>query len=71
MREDRSSPARRLGPMTRRVAVRLAEVACPPEVRTGNLTDGLLAEFEALLAVLPSAVRRSVRGGLVAFDRAR
>ena len=55
--------------MARRIAARFAEVACPPEVHTGNLTDGLLAEFEALLAVLPSALRWSVRGGLVAFDQ--
>ena len=59
----------RLGPGSRRIAARFAEVACPPEVRTGNLTDGLVAEFEALLAVLPAALRWSVRGGLVAFDQ--
>jgi hypothetical protein len=58
-----------LSPAARRVAARFAEVVCPPEVRTGNLTDKLLAEFEAMLQVLPSAVRWSVRGGLLAFDQ--
>ena len=61
--------ATQLGPAARRVAARFAEVACPPEVRTGNLTDKLLAEFEATLQVLPSAVRWSVRSGLIAFDQ--
>jgi hypothetical protein len=55
--------------VTRRIVARLAEVACPPEVRTGDLRDELLAEFETLLAVLSPAVRWPVRGGLVAFDQ--
>src|SRR5215469_13888349 len=68
MRENGSPPARRLGPGAR-ITVRFAEVACPPEVRTGALKDRLLAEFESLLGVVPSGVRWSVRGGLVAFDQ--
>jgi hypothetical protein len=48
---------------------RLAEVACPPEVRASDLGDRLLAEFEALLRVLPPGVRWLVRSGLVAFDQ--
>ena len=58
-----------LGPGARRIAARFAEVACPPQVRAANLTDELLAEFEAMLQVLPSAVRWSVRSGLIAFDQ--
>lgn len=69
MRKNESALTRGLDCVERRIVVRFAEVACPPEVRTGNLTDGLLAEFEALLAVLPAALRWSVRGGLVAFDQ--
>ena len=69
MPENGSAPARRLGSVVRRVAARFAEVVCPPEVRTGDLTDKLLAEFEAMLQVLPSAVRWSVRSGLLAFDQ--
>jgi hypothetical protein len=58
-----------LGPGARRIAARFAEVVCPPEVRTGNLTGKLLAEFELMLQVLPPAVRWSARGGLAAFDQ--
>jgi hypothetical protein len=49
--------------------VRLAEVACPPEVRAGDVMDGLLAEFESLLGALPTGARRLVQGGLVALDQ--
>ena len=69
MREDRSSAARRQGSVVRRIVARFAEVVCPPEVLAGNLRDRLLAEFESMLEVWPSAVRWSVRGGLVAFDQ--
>ena len=55
--------------MARRIAARFAEVACPPEVRAGNLRDKLLAEFESTLQVVPPGVRWSVRSGLVAFDQ--
>jgi hypothetical protein len=69
MREDRSSAARRRGSVVRRIVARFAEIACPPEVLAGNLRDRLLAEFESMLEVWPSAIRWSVRGGLVAFDQ--
>jgi len=69
MRGNRDSPARRLGPVVRPIAARFAEIVCPPEVRAGDLTEGLLAEFEAMLAVWPPGIVWSVRGGLVAFDR--
>jgi hypothetical protein len=69
MRENGSSPARQRGWVVRRIVPRFAEIVCPPEVRTGDLRDRLLAEFESLLQVLPSGVRWSVRSGLVAFDQ--
>ena len=69
MRRDDSALARGLGCVERRIVARFAEVACPPEVRAGELTGGLLAEFESMLQVLPPAVRWSVRGGLAAFDQ--
>jgi hypothetical protein len=69
MREDRSSPARWRGLMIRRIVERFAGIVCPPEVRTGDLTARLLAEFESLLEVVPSSVRWSIRGGLAAFDQ--
>jgi hypothetical protein len=69
MPENGSAPARRLGSVVRRVVARFVEVACPPEVRTGDLKDRLLAEFESLLGVLPAGVRWAVRGGLAAFDQ--
>jgi hypothetical protein len=67
--QDGSPPAPRPGSAVRRIVARLAEVACPPEVRAGNLTDELAAEFESLLEVVSPVVRWSVRGGLVAFDQ--
>lgn len=69
MREDRSSAARRQSSVVRRIVTRFAEIVCPPEVVTGNVRDRLLAEFESMLEVWPSAVRWSVRGGLIAFDQ--
>ena len=69
MRQDERAPARRLGAGERRIVARFAEVVCPPQLRAGNLTGNLLIEFEALLEVVPSSVRWSVRGGLVAFDQ--
>jgi hypothetical protein len=64
-----NSPGGSMLAATRRIVVRLAEVACPPELRADDLTENLLAEFEALLSALPSTVRRPVLAGLVAFDR--
>ena len=63
-----SSPAWRLRSPARRVVARLAEVACPPEIRTGNLVADLLADFELLLGALPAGLRRLISGWLVAFD---
>jgi hypothetical protein len=69
MQHDAISPLRPLPASQRRILARLAEVVCPPEPRAADLSDGLLAEFEALLGVLPAAVRRPIRVGLVAFDQ--
>jgi|HubBroStandDraft_6_1064221.scaffolds.fasta_scaffold70377_4 hypothetical protein len=69
MSQDAASPGWRLRSPVRRIVVRLAEVACPPEVRAGDVMDGLLAEFESLLGALPTGARRLVQGGLVALDQ--
>ena len=66
--EPAEVPAWRLRPNVRRVVVRLAEVACPPQVPAGDVMGGLLGEFELLVGALPAGVRRLVSGGLVAFD---
>jgi hypothetical protein len=55
---------------SRRTAVRIAEVACPPEVRAPGRIDGLLAEFEALLGALPAAGRRVILTCLDLIDQA-
>jgi hypothetical protein len=52
---------------TRRIVARLAKVVCPPGA--GDLTEDLLAEFEATLSALSATVRRPILAGLVAFDR--
>ena len=69
MRQDKGLLARWPGSGAWRIAGRFAEVACPPEMRAGNLCDELLAEFGSMLQVLPSGVRWSVWSGLVAFDQ--
>src|SRR5258708_10713723 len=68
MSQDAASPGWRLRSPVRRIVARFAEVACPPEVRAGDVMDGLLAEFESLLGALPAGARWLVQGGLVAFD---
>jgi hypothetical protein len=69
MSQDAASPGWRLPPSVRRIVVRFAGVACPPEVRAGDVMGGLLAEFEALLGALPAGARWLIQGGLVAFDQ--
>jgi hypothetical protein len=54
----------------RRVAVRFAEVVCPPEVRTEGRTGLVLAEFDLLLQAQRPYVRRLVSAGFVLVDRA-
>ena len=68
MRQD-SAPVWRLRASIRPVVARFARVACPPGLRTGELTDELLTEFESLLAVLPGGIRRSVQAAFVLFDQ--
>lgn len=63
---DANPGARRLATPLRRVVARLAVVACPPGP---DLTEGLLAEFEATLSAVSASVRRFIVVGLLAFDR--
>jgi hypothetical protein len=70
VRGDVSGPGWRLRAGSRRIVAKLAEVACPPELRLWSLADPLIDEFEALLSVLQPAARRGVLAGLTAFDRA-
>jgi hypothetical protein len=63
-------PPLRLRAPVRRIVARFAGVVCPPEVRSGELTEHTLAEFELLLAVIPGGVRRLVPVAFVVFDRA-
>jgi choline dehydrogenase-like flavoprotein len=58
-----------LSPGVRRIAVRFAELACPPQVLEPGRVDGLLAEFEAMLGSLRPAARRLVQLALVLFDQ--
>ena len=69
MSQDAAPPGWRLRPLVRRIVVRFAAVACPPEVRAGDIMGGLLAEFEALLGALPADARWLIQVGLVAFDQ--
>lgn len=62
-----SSPAWRLRSLARRVVLGVAEVVCPPEIRTGNLVADLLAEFELLLGALPTGLRWLIPGWLLGF----
>jgi hypothetical protein len=50
-------------------ARRLAEVACPPEVREGGRADAVLREFGLMLGALPPAARRALAVALVAVDQ--
>ncbi len=68
MRED-SAPGWRLHASTRPIVARFAQVVCPPELVTGELTGDLLTEFESLLGAVPAGVRRSVQAAFVAFDQ--
>jgi hypothetical protein len=67
--QDSPSSARLRIPV-RRIVARFAGVACPPEVRSGDLTEQLLGEFELLMGVIPGGVRRSIPVAFVLFDQA-
>jgi hypothetical protein len=67
MGDHRGTEVRRLRAPMRRIAGRLAEVACPPGAREWQ--DALMTEFEALLAVVPSGTRTLIQVGLASFDQ--
>ncbi len=69
MTQDAASPGWRLRRPLRRIVVRFAGVACPPDVPAGDVAGGLLAEFESLLGALPAGARWLIQGTLVAFDQ--
>ncbi len=50
-------------------ARRLAELACPPEVRAGHRVDRVLREFGLMLGALPPAARGAMAAGLLAVDQ--
>jgi hypothetical protein len=60
---------RRLSGPVRPIVARFAEIACPPEVRTRQRTERVLAEFELLLGALPPAARHGLAAAFLAFDR--
>ena len=60
----------RLRAPVRRIVARFAAVVCPPEVRSGQLMDGLLDEFEFLLGGVAAGVRRFIPVAFVLFDQA-
>ena len=53
----------------RQAARRFAEVVCPPEVRAGQRTDGVLREFGLMLGSLPPAARKALATALVVLDQ--
>ena len=58
-------PAGRAWPAARR----LAEVACPPEVRDGDRADRVLHELGLTLGALPPAARRGLTAVLAVLDQ--
>jgi hypothetical protein len=69
MSQDAALAGWQLPAPVRRIVVRFAKVACPPEVHAGDVMGGLVAEFESLLGALPPGARWLVQCGLVAFDQ--
>jgi hypothetical protein len=59
----------RLGAPARRAAQRLAEVVCPPGMRTHHRTDRVLGEFELMLGALAPGIRRGLAAAIVALDQ--
>ena len=53
----------------RRPARRFTEVVCPPEVRIGQRTERVLAEFGLMLGALPSVARKALATALVVLDQ--
>jgi hypothetical protein len=52
-----------------RAARRLAEVVCPPEVRSAGRADRVLDELGLMLAALPAAARTALTAALAALDQ--
>lgn len=69
MGDDAARPARRLRAPARRIVRRLADVTCPPQGRRQDLTSAVVAEFEALVDVLPAWLWWSVRCGLAVLNQ--
>jgi hypothetical protein len=63
------APTVRLGTRVRRVVGRFAEVTCPPQVRTRQRAEQVIAEFELLLGVLRPGPRRALCAGFVIVDQ--
>jgi hypothetical protein len=56
------------GPV-RRVVARFAETVCPPQVRTRQRTDLVLAEFEQLLAAAQPNARHALSAAFIVLDQ--
>jgi hypothetical protein len=57
------------GRQVRAVAVRFAEVVCPPEVRSHGRTGRVLDELGLLMGALPPGARHGLAAGFLALDR--
>jgi hypothetical protein len=55
--------------MIRPIVTRFAEIACPPEVRAGQRTERVLAEFTQLLGALRPAARRALTVAFGVLDQ--
>jgi hypothetical protein len=69
---ERSAPfpgARRLSAPVQRIVVRLAEIACPPEVRAERRAERVLGEFELMMGALRPAARRALTAAVLALDQ--
>jgi len=51
------------------MAARLAEVVCPPGVRTDDRAGGVVVQFGLVLGALQPVARRVLVTGLVVVDR--
>jgi hypothetical protein len=65
-----AAPDRRLPIQVGRIAVRFAEVVCPPQVRDEGRADRVVREFELTLASVRPGVRRALQAAFITMDRA-
>jgi len=65
----RNPGAPKPGAPARAVVARFATLVCPPEVRTRQRTERVLAEFGLLLAALPPGARRGLIAAFTALDQ--